>query len=212
MSKQMEVWSKEFGDRYTDRNSMGLDEYDNLFLKDLGVSRTSQINEFLSNINVDRILEVGSNIGIQLLYLRRKGFKKLYGIEINRYAIEKSKEVTNGRAIDIIEGSALDIPFKDDYFDLVFTSEALIHISPNDINQVLDEIYRTTKKYIWGSEFYSEKYTEVNYRGYNNLLWKTNFAQLYLDRFPDLKLIKEKKYHFLEDDNLINQVFLIQKS
>lgn len=48
------------------------------------------------------------------------GFNNLYGIEINNYAIELSKSRTNN--INIIQGYAFGIPFKDEYFNLVFTS------------------------------------------------------------------------------------------
>jgi len=41
------------------------------------------------------------------------GFKNLYGVEINKKAIEISKSITKN--IYIIQGSALDIPFKDNY-------------------------------------------------------------------------------------------------
>lgn len=212
MTKQVEMWSREFGKKYTDRNSMSLNEIDTLLQSRLGISRSNQIDEFLSNLKLNNILEIGSNVGNQLLFLHKKGFEKLYGIELNRYAIDKSKERTKEKPIDIIQGSAFNIPFKDSYFDLVFTSEVLIHISPKDINSVLDEIYRCTKKYIWGFEFYSEDYIEVKYRGYNKLLWKTDFADLYLKRFSDLKLIRETKYPHLKDSKLIDYGFLLKKA
>ena len=207
----MKEWAGKFGEEYTDRNMMSPDEFEKLLRSRIGFSRTEQANEFLSDLELDNILEVGSNVGNQLLLLQKKGFKNLYGIELNRYAVEKSKERTKGKEIDIIQGSAFDIPFKDVYFDLVFTSGVLIHISPQDINDVLDEIYRCSKKYIWGSEYFSEDYIKVDYRGHNELLWKTNFAKLYLNRFSDLKLIKEKRYPYLEDKKLVDQVFLLKK-
>ena len=209
MTKQMEEWSGKFGEEYTDRNYMSPEEFNKLCLSRIGVSRTEQIDEFLYDLELGNILEVGCNISNQLLLLQKRGFKNLYGIELNWSAVEKSKERTKG--IDIIQGSAFDIPFKDAYFDLVFTSAVLIHISPRDINDVLDEIHRCTKKYIWGSEYFSEDYVKVNYRGHNELLWKTNFAKLYLDRFPDLKLVKERKYPYLEDKKLVDHVFLLKK-
>jgi len=208
-TKQEKEWSGKFGKEYTDRNLMSLDEFDNLLRGRIGFSRTEQIDEFLSDLKLNNILEVGCNVGNQLLLLQKKGFKNLYGIELNRYAVEKSKERTKG--IDIIQGSAFNIPFKDSYFDLVFTSGVLIHISPRDINDVLDEIHRCSKKYIWGSEYFSEDYIEINYREHNELLWKTNFAKLYLDRFPNLQLSKERRYPYLEDKKLIDQVFLLKK-
>jgi pseudaminic acid biosynthesis-associated methylase len=136
------------------------------------------------------------------------GFKNLYGIEINDYAVELSKQRTNN--INIIQGSAFDIPFKNEYFDLVFTSGVLIHIPPLDINLALNEIYRVTREYIWGFEYYDEKYTEVIYRGNKNLLWKANFSKIYLSLFDDLELIKEKKLKYLNDNN-IDLMFLLRK-
>ena len=209
MTEQMKEWAGKFGEEYTDRNIKSPDELDKLLRSRIGFSRTEQIDEFLSDLKLHNILEVGSNVGNQLLLLQKKGFENLYGIELNRYAVEKAKERTKG--IDIMQGSAFDIPFKDAYFDLVFTSGVLIHISPQDINDVLDEIHRCTKNYIWGSEYFSENYIKVDYRGHNELLWKTNFAKLYLDRFSDIQLVKERKYPYLEDKKLVDQVFLLKK-
>lgn len=209
MTEQIKEWTGKFGEEYTDRNTLNLVELDELSHNKTGFSRTEQINEFLSGLELNNILEVGSNVGNQLLLLQKNGFKNLNGIEINWYAVEKAKERT--KEINIIQGSAFDIPFKDAYFDLIFTSGVLIHISPQDINRVLDEIYRCSKKYIWGSEYFATEYTQVDYRGHDELLWKTNFAELYLDRFPNLQLVKEKKYSYLEDEKLVDQVFLLKK-
>ena len=100
------------------------------------------------------------------------GFVNLYGIELQSYAVELSKART--KRINIIEGSAFDIPYKDGYFDLVFTSGILIHINPSDIVWALREILRCTREYIWGFEYYADEYQEINYRGRSDLLWKTD--------------------------------------
>ncbi len=211
MTEQMEKWGGEFGEKYTDRNILSPDELDEMIRSNIGISRTEQIEEFLSGLKLNNFLEVGCNIGNQLLLMEKKGFNNLYGIELGRYAVEKSKDKTRGKEIDIICGSAFDIPFKDAYFDLVFTSGVLIHIAPSDIDKAINEIYRCSNKYIWCSEYFSEDYTKVNYRGENGLLWKTDFLKLFLDKFPDLELVKEKKYPYLKDKNLIDQVFIIKK-
>jgi len=72
------------------------------------------------------------------------------------------------------------------------------------------EIYRVSKKYIWGFEYFSDGYQEIEYRGNKNVLWKANFAQIYLDNFPDLELVKTEKYKYLEDGN-IDLMFLLRK-
>jgi len=206
---QMKEWMEDFGEEYTNRNALTLDELERMYKNNFGLSRTELNNIFIGKFNHSiKILEVGSNIGNQLLLLQKMGFKNLYGIEINNYAIEVSKSRTKN--INIIQGSAFDIPFKNKYFDLVFTSGLLVHIVPHDINLVLNEIYRCTKKYIWGFEYYDEQYTEIMYRGKKDLLWKANFPQLYLDLFKDIKLIKEKKIKYLNDNN-VDVIFLLKK-
>ncbi|GAG69064.1 unnamed protein product [marine sediment metagenome] len=209
ISKQITKWKDKFGKEYTNRNALTLDELEQMYENNYGLSRTELNNIFIGKFNRSiKILEVGSNIGNQLLLLQKMGFKNLYSIEINDYAVELSKQRANN--INIIQGSAFDIPFKNKYFDLVFTSGLLIHIAPYDINLILNEIYRCTKEYIWGFEYYEEKYTEIIYRGKKDLLWKANFAQLYLNLFENLKLIKEKKIKYLNNDN-IDVMFLLKK-
>jgi len=209
ISKQITKWKDKFGKEYTNRNALTLDELERMYENNYGLSRTELNNIFIGKFDHSiKILEVGSNIGNQLLLLQKMGFKNLYGIEINDYAVELSKQRTNN--INIIQASAFDIPFKNKYFDFVFTSGLLIHIAPYDINLVLNEIYRCTKEYIWGFEYYEEKYTEIIYRGKKDLLWKANFPQLYLDLFKDIKLIKEKKIKYLNGNN-IDVMFLLEK-
>jgi len=209
ITNQMGIWHGKFGREYTERNPQTVKELESLYRKCYGITRTEMNSEFLCKIDSSaKILEVGSNIGIQLLCLQKMGFKNLYGIELQWYAVEQSKRKT--KKINIIQGSAFDIPFKDNFFDLVFTSGLLIHISPRDINDVLDEIYRCSRKYIWGFEYYSNYCTEVVYRGKSNLLWKNDFAKLYIQRFPDLRLIKERKFKYLDSEN-VDSMFLLEK-
>ena len=208
-TKQITKWKDKFGKEYTNRNALTLDELERIYENNFGQSRTKLNNIFIGEFNRSiKILEIGSNIGNQLLLLQKMGFKNLYGIEINSYAVELSKQRT--KDINIIQGSAFEIPFKDSYFDLVFTSGLLIHIAPSDIEIVMREIHRCTKEYIWGFEYYSDKYTEIEYRKNKNLLWKANFSKIYLDLFSDLVLVKEKQLKYLNDNN-IDSIFLLKK-
>lgn len=206
----MDKWSGEFGTEYTKRNSFSLKNFDNSYREKYGITRTELNRKFLNNLDRKiRILEVGSNIGIQLALLQKMGFENLYGIEINKIAVQLSKKFT--KDINIIWGSAFDIPFKDGYFDLVFTSGVLIHIHPHDLNSVMQEIHRCTKKYIWGFEYFSEDYVEIKYRGHENLLWKANFPRLYTENFYDLKLVKIEFVKYLNDTN-VDVMFLLEKN
>lgn len=209
LTQQMRNWMDSFGNEYTDRNALTLKEMDRAYKENYGITRTEFNKTFVGDLERSiKILEVGSNIGNQLLLLQKMGFKNLYGIEINSYAVERAK--ANTKNINIIQGSALDIPFKNNYFGLVFTSGVLIHIAPSDIQKVLNEIHRCSGEYIWGFEYYADTYTKVVYRGHKNLLWKTNFAGLYLDLFDDIELVKEKRVKYLDNEN-VDAMFLIKK-
>ena len=210
ITEQARNWMDTFGNEYTDRNALTLEEIDRSYKRNCGITRTELNQAFVGDLDRSlRILEVGSNIGNQLLLLQKINFKNLYGIEINSYAVERAKAITKN--INLIQGSAFDIPFKNDFFDLVFTSGVLIHIAPSDIHKAITEIYRCAKRYIWGFEYYADSYTEVVYRERKNMLWKTNFAKLYLDSFDDLELVKEEKLKYLNDEN-VDTMFLIKKT
>jgi len=199
-TSQIAKWTGEFGKEYTDRNALSTEELDRLYRARYGVTRTQLNLTFLGRMDRSiHILEVGSNIGNQLLMLQQMGFQRLYGIDVQAYAVELSNSRTKG--INVIEGSAFDIPFKNACFDLVFTSGLLIHISPPDIFTVMGEIHRCSKNCIWGFEYYAEEYTEVPYRGHANLLWKADFAKLYLQAFDDLELVREERLKYLDSDN-----------
>lgn len=208
-TSQLQKWTSEFGKIYTDRNAYTLSELDHKYKAIYGITRTELNNKFIGKLKRDiKILEVGSNTGNQLLVLQKMGFRNLYGLEPMDYAVELSKKRSKG--INIIKGSAFDIPFKGNYFDLVFTSGVLIHINPKDIIKAIKEIYRCSNKYIWGFEYYSQEYQEINYHGEPNLLWKANFSQIYINNFPNLHVIKIKRINYLENDKM-DMMFLIKK-
>jgi pseudaminic acid biosynthesis-associated methylase len=205
-----EMWDGEFGEEYTDRNKTTIGEVNSHSEEAYDISKIERLERFLGDINRDaNVLEVGSNIGTQLMCLREIGFENLYGIDVQRKAIEEAHQ--QRPKLDIIEGDALDIPFKDGFFDLVFTSGVLIHIPPEDIKSAMNEITRCTSKWVYGTEYYAEEYTEVKYRGHENLLWKTDFPSLFQDNC-DLELVDvEHREDSTYSGETIDVEYLLQK-
>lgn len=209
---QEKFWAGDFGKNYTDRNTRPNDELNSIYETWYGITRVSMNETFLASIPKDaRILEVGCNTGMQLACLNAMGFTNLYGVELQAYAVEKAKEFTSG--VNVIQGSAFDLPFKDNFFDLVFTSGVLIHIDPANLKQVFTEMYRVSRKYIWGFEYYAEKVTPINYRGSEGFLWKADYAQLAQDTFPNLKLTKKEFYPYITaaEKGNTDYMYLLQK-
>ncbi|MDX9964141.1 pseudaminic acid biosynthesis-associated methylase [Desulfobacter postgatei] len=207
MNEQSNFWKGNFGNQYTERNAVDLD---NLYEKNFGLTRTALNNDMLTDVNTNAsILEAGCNRGLQLELLRRQGFTKLWGIDINAKALEHARKEKQN---NIVEGSILDIPFKDNYFDLVFTSGVLIHIHPSNIKQALSELYRTTKKYIWCFEYFADTYTEISYRKNTNKMWKADFLSIFMEFYPDLAIIKQKKLQYIDEPDKEDMMFLLKKT
>lgn len=171
---QTRVWQGEFGRAYTDRNTLEMAELDALWSRNYGVSRSAINQMFLEGIpRSATFLEVGCNVGNQLVLLQAQGYTQLTGIELQSYALARARSRLKGIALE--QGSALALPFEDQAFDVVFTSGVLIHIAPDDLPQAMREIHRCARHYIWGAEYFSPELTAVNYRGNDDLCgrWTT---------------------------------------
>ncbi|MBI2722909.1 MAG: methyltransferase domain-containing protein [Bacteroidetes bacterium] len=208
-NKQSDFWSGEFGKEYNIRNSFNEKEWDDFYLQNWGVTKIEMNTRFIGHLPKDiKILEVGANIGMQLRGLQKMGFTNLYGIELQQDAVEKSKQQTKG--INIIQGSGYDIPFKDGYFDLVFTAGVLIHIAPENHGKIMSEMVRCSKKYIWGFEYFAEEITDIIYRDNKGFLWKADFSKIFSAGNPELKEVKREYFKYINNDN-VDYMYLLEK-
>lgn len=88
-----------------------------------------------------RVLDVGCAYGYLVEYLRGRGVEA-WGIDISQFAIAQA-----GREASpyLCVGNLLALPFADDSFDLVFSSESLEHVYENEAHRALSEIFRVSK-------------------------------------------------------------------
>lgn len=210
---QESFWTGDFGRDYTDRNSRQLDEWNAFYQATWGQTRLAMNEAFVGQFEREaRILEVGCNTGMQLRGLQEAGFTNLYGVELQPYAVEKAKQYT--QHISIIQGSGFDLPFKDNFFNVVVTNGVLIHIAPADLPRIMAEIVRCSRRYIWGFEYFAPALTAVPYRGNEGFLWKADYAQLFLAQFPgQLRLVQQELYSYVTDTERGNQdvMYLLEK-
>lgn len=208
---QFRVWKGNFGADYTDRNVKTPAQEDEIYQKFYGVTRSAMNQEFLGDFDRSlKTLEVGTNIGNQLMLLKKMGFTNVYGIDAQFHAIKLSKNRL-GYALPFVQASALHLPFHNQTFDLVFTSTVLIHVAPENLKEVFQEMYRCTRQYIWGFEFYHPVCTAKAYHDHDNLLWGGDYSGEFLKHFPDLKLLKQQRYDFHEPGKS-NVMYLLEKS
>lgn len=209
-TKQMQEWAGDFGRAYTERNDISVTQLDELYLERFGQTRTSLNEQFLSGLDLGaKVLEVGTNVGNQLACLKKAGFSELHGVEL-QMAAARQAAARLGSA-KIAQATAFNLPFQDSAFELVYTAGVLIHIDPNDLPTALIQIHRTSRRFIWGMEYFSPQCKELVYRGKKNLLWSNDFSSRYLELFPDLRLVKEVKLPYLSEPEKADAMFLLEK-
>jgi spore coat polysaccharide biosynthesis protein SpsF len=176
-TEQEAFWHGEFGNAYTDRNQgpdwVGANEV--FFRKILGDAR-----------DLRSVLELGSNIGLNLRALRRLlPAAKLSAVEINEKAAAELKAALPD--VDLHRSSILEFNPRETW-DLVFTKGVLIHINPEKLPVVYELMYRCSRRFVMVAEYYNPKPVEIDYRGHAGKLFKRDFAGEILDMFPDLAL------------------------
>lgn len=100
--------------------------------------------------NVKKILEIGSGDGLILNTLKEAGYDPV-AFDISRNAL---KHIQGSK---LVQGTASQLPFSSNSFDLVLACEVLEHIPNHIYKSVLEEIIRVTKKYILITVPYREK-------------------------------------------------------
>jgi SAM-dependent methyltransferase len=97
------------------------------------------------------VLEVGTNAGPNLEGLRRSGYSKLSGVEINPAAIvEMERAFPELAAVATIhQGHAEQVlaELPTDSHDLVFSMAVLLHVHPAS-HRVMDQMVRVAKRYV----------------------------------------------------------------
>lgn len=175
-TEQENFWATEFGDAYINRNDdlQIIAGNINLFSKILGLTT-----------NVKSVIEFGSNIGNNLKAIKALiPNSELSAIEINQKAVEILKE----QDVKIYAQSILD--FEPDYQrDLAFIKGVLIHINPDELQNVYEKLYVSSKKYILIAEYYNPSPVTIPYRGHTDRLFKRDFAGEMLDKYKGLKLV-----------------------
>ena len=194
VTPQMEAWLSGLGNDYYHRHK----DLTPQVLDEAYTGRTHQTRRGLNRIFLDtlprdtRILEIGCGNGLQLELLRLDHFSDLWGVELRARQVALARDT--GGLLNVVIGSCFDIPFKDCWADLVFTSGLLMHISEDDIEDALREIYRVSGGYIWGYEYFSEEPEVFNWRDTKETMFTRNYTGKLLSMFSDLILIREEKF------------------
>lgn len=175
---QEEFWASSFGKEYIGRN-------------DSNQLLASNLNFFAKALNqagkISSCLEFGANIGMNL-----KALQLLYpgvvlkGIEINAVAAKSLRDLVGHK--NVYEGSIFDYQVTDKV-DVSLIKGVLIHINPDMLNVVYENLYQASSRYILVCEYYNPSPVAIPYRGHMDRLFKRDFAGEMLDKYKDLSLV-----------------------
>lgn len=138
-----------------------------------------------------KVLDIGFGLGFPFIELamRLGNTSRLYGIDPWNAAIERAKfkiNVYGIKNIDLIEGVAEDLPYEDNFFDLIISNNGINNVS--DIKRTLSECSRVSKK---GSQLVFTMNTEDTmmefYHVYEEVLHKEKM-------FEEIKRMNEHIY------------------
>jgi len=197
-NKLNNFWMGEFGNKYISRNN-----HPDMINDNIEIFKRILLK---NKIKIKSVLEYGSNVGLNLLALK-KIYKDLdiNAVEINSTACKKLKK--NIENIKIFNQSIFDfnnnLNYLDLKFDLTLSKTVLIHINPSDILKAYKALYQKSKKYILLIEYHNPSPVNIMYRGFSNKLFKRDFAGDLLRLYKDLKLL-DYGFIYSKDPKLFN--------
>ena len=117
--------------------------YDNDIIAQHARSLYPIILERLSEISYQTALDLGCGTGeIIKLILQQDSRKSLYGIDLSDKMLEIARSKL-GKAATLILGDSEQLPFADDFFDVIYCNDSFHHYpAPNN---VLSEVHRVLK-------------------------------------------------------------------
>lgn len=175
---QEEFWAGEFGSDYIGRNNSA----------DLLASNLNFFSKALSQAgSLTSCLEFGANIGMNLKAIQLL-FPSIHlkAIEINHDAVEQLTNLIGEK--NVFEGSIFEYPITEKV-DLTLIKGVLIHINPEMLPVVYEQLYQASSRSILVCEYYNPTPVSVPYRGHSDRLFKRDFAGEMLEKYPDLKLV-----------------------
>jgi ubiquinone/menaquinone biosynthesis C-methylase UbiE len=93
-----------------------------------------------------KILDAGCGTGKDISYFSSLGYEVI-GIDLSEMMLKEAKEILKNRPnVCLIRGDFRTTPFPDNYFDGIWSSASLVHLSQNDKKRALIEFRRILKE------------------------------------------------------------------
>lgn len=158
--------------------------YNNRYKTNYLIGIENELIDIVNSNNYNTILETGCGTG-KWISLFEENAKKIFGLD---YSFDMMKiPKTDKPSLNLVNGDAVNIPIKDDYFDLIFCVNAIHHFT--DKEMFITESKRILKNNGSLAVFGVDPSIDKDWYVYNY------FDSVYendLKRFPTLEFLKNK--------------------
>ena len=152
----VELWSSTFGDDYTNRNQVDWR------------ARMPFWKKIETLTGARSYFELGCNAGWNLSAIRRQfPDVNVVGSDINEQA-SRQAHMARLNVINMLDFTK-EVPGT---FELVFTAGVLIHIEPEHVKDVMQDLINKSLRWVLAVEYAAERETIVEYRGHTEKCWK----------------------------------------
>lgn len=198
------------GDKWFERNKENLQSknfQDECLYKEIVSAIVPKNNELLS------LLEIGCGNGKRLQELNSRGFL-VTGLDPSEQAVTNAK--ANG--INAVVGTADELPFAKDQFDVVTFGFCLYLCDRDDLFKIASEADRVLKRggFLFILDFYAKKQVSVDYKHLTGIKsYKMDYKSLF-EWHPDYTVIKHTvgshdDFSYTENENEWVAVSVIKK-
>lgn len=160
MNEQEQFWAGEFGNEYTARNRVDWRQ------------RIPFWKTMIDETGARSVYEFGCNAGWNLSAIRRAyPDVALEGNDINDYALRQAAAA----GLNVGRRTGMEAA------ELVFTAGVLIHISPENLQALMQSLANASTEWVLAIEYSAAQEEEVTYRGHAQRLWRRPYGKLYQD-------------------------------
>jgi pseudaminic acid biosynthesis-associated methylase len=171
-----DLWRGGFGDEWADRN---IGKYE---------AREPVWNDFLRRTTPTRVLDVGCNAGGNLRWLApHLPDDGAWGVDVNRHSLRLIHDFVPNA--NVVVSPANDLPFKDGFFDFVFTVGVLVVIPEESVGDAMREMARCSSKFVMCAEMYAPEPLTIAHREIDRGLFKRDYGTAFPEAVPGLKLV-----------------------
>lgn len=131
----------------------------NFFLNRYFKFQENNLINFLKNeIDFNSVLEIGCGFGriTKLITENFPTIEKVSAIDLSPAQIENAKRNVNSDKVKFLCGKIQDLNIHSENYDLVLASEVLMHISFTEIDPVIEQLVRISKKHIINLDWYRQ--------------------------------------------------------